>query len=102
MEDARAWVRRWRLEGLPQMRALLWETWEPLDLASDDASEDEYDSYTNVLAASSRAAAAARTLPSTWRRPWWRTATSLRAWVARCEQIAQDLLDWYGRSNAPR
>lgn len=37
------------LQGLREMRGLLWEKWDPLGLR-DMAPEDEYDSYAMVLA----------------------------------------------------
>jgi hypothetical protein len=63
MEDARVWVRWWRLEGLAQVRELLWELWDPLGLA-DDAPDDGYDTYAHSSAASSNAAMARTTSPS--------------------------------------
>jgi hypothetical protein len=48
VEDARAWLRWWRLEGLPEMRALLWEKRDPLALRGI-APDDEYDGYARVL-----------------------------------------------------
>ena len=54
MDDARGWVRWWRIEGLPEMRKILWKNWDPLGLCAlmrdDEWPEDEYDSYANVLA----------------------------------------------------
>jgi hypothetical protein len=39
VQDAREWVRWWRIEGLREMRSILWEKWDPLGLnriAPDD------------------------------------------------------------------
>jgi hypothetical protein len=46
VEDAREWIRWWRIEGLGEMRAILWEKWDPLGVRgmTDDWPEDEYDS----------------------------------------------------------
>lgn len=105
MEDAREWVRWWRIEGLREMRAILWTEWDPLGLCSIDPDwpEDEYDSYASVLA-------------SKLRRGNDRTdivgylTTSLvdkhdvitPKWIARCEAAADALIEWYAQSNAPR
>jgi hypothetical protein len=53
VDDAREWVRWWRIEGLREMRSVLWEHWNPLAL-DGLAPDDEYDSYANVLASKLR------------------------------------------------
>lgn len=93
--------RWWRLDGLREMRALLWEQWDPLGLRAHGVPEDEYDNYANVLASKLKRgnshAGIARYLTTT--RPEDRPITA--AWIGRCEQPAQDLLDWYAKSGAP-
>ena len=101
MDDARAWARWWRLDGLPQMRSLLWELWDPLALAGV-APDDEYDSYAAVLASKLRrrnsvddiAAYLTTTLAS-------EDDLLSPEWRAQCERTAHALVEWYGRSAAP-
>jgi hypothetical protein len=52
VEDARAWVRWWRIEGVREMLSIVREKWDPLGLhgITDGSPDDEYDSYANVLA----------------------------------------------------
>jgi hypothetical protein len=102
MEDARAWVRWRRLEGLPQMRALLWEKWDPLGLRPHDAPEDEYDSYANILASKLKRGTSREDIADYLTTALAEEGVITPAWVARCNQTAQDLLDWYGQSSAPR
>jgi hypothetical protein len=102
VEDAREWVRWWRIEGLREMRAVLWEYWDPLGLTGV-APDDEYDSYANVLASKLRRGNDRRDIVAY-------LTTSLvdkddvitPTWTARCEKAADALIDWYAQSNAPR
>lgn len=105
MDDARAWVRWWRIEGLKQMRQILWEKWDPLGLngITDDWPEDEYDSYASVLASklkrgNDRADLVAYLTTSLIDRE----TVIMPKWVSRCEAAADALLAWYSQSDAPR
>jgi hypothetical protein len=107
VEDAREWVRWWRIEGRPEMRTILWEEWDPLGLYAlvrdDDWPADEYDSYANVLASKLKRGNDREDIVGY-------LATSLAdkdtliapAWITRCEAAADALIEWYTRSNAPR
>jgi hypothetical protein len=79
MRDARAWVRWWRIEGLQQMREILWEKWDPLGLKGI-APVDEYDSYAQVLASKLKRAGttAATSSPTSPRNSGSRATSSLR------------------------
>jgi len=102
VEDAREWVRWWRIEGLREMRSILWDKWDPLALQGG-APDDEYDSYAQVLASKlkrgndrSHIVAYLTTKlsePGDLITPKWQT---------RCEEAADTLIEWYARSNAPR
>ncbi len=109
MEDAREWVRWWRIEGLGEMRQILWEKWDPLglhDLMRDpehDWPEDEYDSYANVLASKLKRGNDRSDIVS------YLTTSLIEkdqiitpAWTGRCAATADALIDWYAGSNAPR
>jgi hypothetical protein len=95
-------MRWWRIEGLPQMRRVLWQHWDPLALHGL-APDDEYDSYANVLASKLKRGNDRSDIVSY-------LTTSLvdkgdvitPKWMARCEAAADALIDWYAKSNAPR
>jgi hypothetical protein len=96
------------IEGLRQMRHILWEKWDPLGLSEvvpgeDGWPDDEYDSYAKVFASklkrrNERADIVSYLTTSLIDRETTITAT----WVARCEAAADALIVWYGQSNAPR
>ncbi len=104
MEDARPWLRWWRLEGLPEMRALLWERWDPLGLRTvDDWPEDEYDGHANVLASKLKRGNGREDIAEYLTKTLTEEDAAVTpAWADQCRQTAQDLLDWYRGSNAPR
>ncbi|MGH2917843.1 MAG: hypothetical protein ACRDLS_04475 [Solirubrobacteraceae bacterium] len=100
-EDARAWVRWWRLDGLPEMRNLLWDKWDPLSLRGE-APEDEYDSYANVLASKLRRGNTRHDIADYLTTCLSEDGIITPRWRQRCEDAAQALLDWYEQSDAPR
>ena len=102
VEDARAWARWWRIDGLREMRAILWEKWDPLAL-NGIAPDDEYDGYAQVLASklkrgSDRSDIVAYLMTKLWEPSDLITPT----WQVRCEDAADALIEWYSRSRAPR
>ena len=100
MEDAREWVRWWRIQGLSEMRRLLWEHWDPLGL-NGIAPDDEYDSYARVLASKLKRgddrAEIVRYLTVSLAEPG---DPLPEQWRAKCEAAADTLIEWYARSGA--
>jgi hypothetical protein len=85
------------------MRALLWRNWDPFGLYGHGAPEGEYDSHANMVAGKLKHGNGHADIAE------YLTTALLEedevvtpAWVARCNQTAQDLLDWYAQSDAPR
>ncbi len=84
------------------MRALLWERWDPLALRPHGAPEDEYDAYAGVLASKLRRGSSCEDIAAYLGTALAEDGGVTPIPVADCEQTAQALLDWYGRSGAPR
>jgi hypothetical protein len=108
VDDAREWVRWLRIEGLREMRQILWEKWDPLGLyepvrdAEEEWPEDEYDAYADVLASKLKRGNERSDIVSYLTTSLTdKDAVITPAWVARCETAADTLIDWYARSNAP-
>ena len=108
VDDARKWVRWWRIEGSREMRQILWEKWDPLGLyelvrdPEEEWPEDEYDSYAHVLASKLKRGNERSDIVSYLTTSLTdKDAPITPAWVARCETAADALIDWYARSNAP-
>lgn len=108
VDDARQWVRWWRIDGLREMRQILWEKWDPLGLyelvhdPEEEWPQDEYDSYADLLASklkrgNERSDIVGYLITSLTDKG----ALVTPAWVARCEIAADALIDWYARSDAP-
>jgi hypothetical protein len=109
VDDAREWARWWRIEGLREMRQILWEKWDPLGLhevvsdPAEDWPEDEYDSYANVLAGKLVRGNGRSDVVSYLTTSLVEEDTPITpAWTARCEAAADALIGWYAQSNAPR
>jgi hypothetical protein len=86
---------------MPQLRALLWEKWDPLGLRGL-APDDEYDAYVKVLGSKLKRGNSKHDIAHYLASTLTDEASVPADWNARCERTAQDLLDWYGRSSAPR
>jgi hypothetical protein len=109
VDDARDWVRWWRVEGLPEMRNILWEKWDPLGLFEDACDpderwpEDEYDAYANVLASKLKRGNCRSDIKTYLTNSLLEEGDALTPqWEARCALAADALIAWYEGSSAPR
>jgi hypothetical protein len=102
VEDPTAWTRWWRIEGLREMRSLLWEHWDPLALKGQ-APDDEYDGYASVLASKLQRGNDRSDIVSYLTTSLMEKDDVLTSkWTTTCENAADVLIAGYARSNPPR
>ena len=82
------------------MRELLWRKWDPLGLRGM-APDDEYDAQARVLGSKLKRGNSRDDIASYLATTLNDEACVSDAWRKRCDLTAQELSDWYAKSNAP-
>jgi hypothetical protein len=91
------WSRWWRIQGEPELRALLMEQWDPVGVRGEPAAADEYDSYLGVIGRLLREGASAESIAqhlATVEHDWMGFETS----VGQLLPVGEQVIAWYADS----